>query len=595
MESKAEICFEVSWEVCNKVGGIFTVVQSKILPMKEHYGDNYFLVGPYFPKKSWGIFEEHIPPEECKGAFDKLKQEGIEVHCGTWITKGNPNTLLVDFTNFSAQKNEVKRKLWDWYQIDSLNTDWFDFDEPVMWAYAVGRLIEELSKVFSGKKIVAHFHEWLAGAGLLYLRHENARVGTVFTTHATTLGRSLAMQERDIYEQLEGIDSDGEAKRLGISVWAKHSLEKQSAQNAHVFTTVSEITGMEAGHFLGRKPDVLLFNGLDMAKFPSFEEASLKHKLFKNKIKQFLMYYFFPYYSFDIDNTLIYFLAGRYEFHDKGVDVFIKALGRLNDQLKAEKCEKTIVAFFWVPGNVKSIRPELLESRTFFNDVRNSIDDVHEDIHSRLLYTIIAGKEISKESMMGEDFLLELKPKLKRLMRKGLPPISTHFLFDEDTDLIMKTLREVGLDNSPDDVVKIVFYPIYLSGADGLLDTSYYESMQGSHLGVFPSYYEPWGYTPLEAAALGVSSLTTDLSGFGQYICKECAQGKYPGIFVLQRFKKSTEEIIKSLTDMMSQFAHFTTKERIENKIMAQKIAATADWKLFIERYIEAHNKAVGK
>src|SRR3990172_1584208 len=190
MESKAEICFEVSWEVCNKVGGIFTVVQSKILPMKEHYGDNYFLVGPYFPKKSWGIFEEHIPPEECKGAFDKLKQEGIEVRCGTWITKGNPNTLLVDFTNFSAQKNEVKRKLWDWYQIDSLNTDWFDFDEPVMWAYAVGRLIEELSKVFSGKKIVAHFHEWLAGAGLLYLRHENARVGTVFTTHATTLGRS---------------------------------------------------------------------------------------------------------------------------------------------------------------------------------------------------------------------------------------------------------------------------------------------------------------------------------------------------------------------------------------------------------------------
>jgi glycogen(starch) synthase len=595
MESKAEICFEVSWEVCNKVGGIFTVVQSKILPMKEHYGDNYFLVGPYFPKKSWGIFEEHISPAECKGAFDRLKQEGIEVHCGTWITKGNPNTLLVDFTNFSAQKNEVKRKLWDWYQIDSLNSEWYDFDEPVMWAYAVGRLIEELSKVFAGKKIVAHFHEWLAGAGLLYLRHEKAKVGTVFTTHATTLGRSLAMQERDIYEQLEGIDSDGEAKRLGISVWAKHLLEKQSAQNAHVFTTVSEITGMEAEHFLGRKPDVLLFNGLDMAKFPSFEEASLKHKFFKNRMKQFLMYYFFPYYTFDIENTLIYFVAGRYEFHDKGVDVFIKALGRLNDQLKAEKCEKTIVAFFWIPGNVKAIRPELLESRTFFNDIKKSVEEVHEDVQNKVSELLIMGKEISSKTLLGDDFLQEVKPKLKRLARKGLPPLSTHFLFDEDTDLIMKTLREVGLDNSPDDVVKIVFYPIYLSGADGLLDTSYYESMQGSHLGVFPSYYEPWGYTPLEAAALGVSSLTTDLSGFGQYICKECSPSKYPGIFVLQRFKKSTEEIIKSLTDMMSQFAHFTTKERIENKIMAQKIAATADWKLFIERYIEAHNKAIEK
>jgi len=594
MESKAEVCFEVSWEVCNKVGGIFTVVQSKILPMKEHYGDNYFLVGPYFPKKAWGIFEERVPPEQCKSAFEQLKKEGIEVHCGTWITKGNPNTLLVDFTNFSAQKDDIKRKLWDWYQIDSLNTEWYDFDEPVVWAYAVGRLIEELSKVF-GKKVVAQFHEWLAGAGLLYLRHQKAKVGTVFTTHATTLGRSLAMQERDIYEQLESIDSDAEAKRLGSSVWAKHMLEKQSAQNASVFTTVSEITGMEAEHFLGRKPDVLLFNGLDMSKFPSFEEASLKHKFFKNRMKQFLMYYFFPYYTFDIENTLIYFLAGRYEFHDKGVDVFIKALGRLNDQLKAEKCEKTIVAFFWIPGNVKSIRPELLESRTFFNDIKKSVEEVHEDVQNKVSELLIMGKEISSKTLLGDDFLQEIKPKLKRLTRKGLPPLSTHFLYDEDTDLIMKTLREVGLDNSPDDVVKIVFYPIYLSGADGLLDTSYYESMQGSHLCVFPSYYEPWGYTPLEAAALGVSSLTTDLSGFGQYICKECVPGKYAGIFVLQRFKKSTEEIIKALTDMMSQFAHFNTKERIENKIMAQKIAATADWKLFIERYIEAHNKAVEK
>jgi len=593
MDAKADILFEVSWEVCNKVGGIFTVIQSKILPIKEHYGDNYFLVGPYFPKKIWGIFEEHLAPEHCRGAFEALRKEGIEVHCGTWITKGNPNTLLIDFTNFSAQKNDIKRKLWDRYQIDSLNTEWYDFDEPVVWAYAVGRLLEEISKVYSGKRVVAQFHEWLAGAGLLYLKHQNVKIGTVFTTHATTLGRALAMQERDIYEQLEKIDSDAEAKRLGSSIWAKHMLEKQCALNADVFTTVSEITGIEAAHFLGRKPDVLLFNGLDMSKFPSFEEASLKHKLFKSRIRQFLMYYFFPYYSFDIDNTLIYFIAGRYEFHDKGVDVFIKALGKLNDQLKAEKCDKTIVAFIWIPGNVKAIRPELLESKTFFNDIKNSIDDVHEDIHNRLFYLLISGKDISKEDLLGNDFLQDLKPKLKRLQRSGLPPISTHFLYDEDKDLIMNTLRQVGLDNSPDDVVKVVFYPIYLSGADGLLDTSYYETMQGSHLGVFPSYYEPWGYTPLEAAALGVSSLTTDLSGFGQYICKECVQGKYPGIFVLPRFKKSTDEIINSLTDMMLRFAHFNTKERIENKIMAQKIAATADWKLFIERYIEAHNLAL--
>jgi glycogen(starch) synthase len=338
-----------------------------------------------------------------------------------------------------------------------------------------------------------------------------------------------------------------------------------------------------------------LFNGLDMSKFPSFEEASVKHKLFKNRIKQFLMFYFFPYYSFDIDNTLIYFLAGRYEFHDKGVDVFIRSLGRLNEELKKEKCEKTIVAFFWIPGNVKAIHPELLENKTFFRDVVDTVDDAHEDIHNRLLYTLLTGKELSKDALFNGDFQQDLKPKLKRLKRQGLPPLSTHELYNEDSDQIINAFKSAGLNNAKEDVVKVVFYPIYLSGADGLLDTSYYESMQGSHLGVFPSYYEPWGYTPLEAAALGVSSITTDLAGFGRYICQECAQGRYPGIFVLPRLKKSEEEIVSSLTEMMSRFAHFSAKERTENKIISQRLAATADWKSFIENYIEAHNRAIQK
>ena len=592
MDAKAKVCFEVSWEVCNKVGGIFTVVQSKILPMKEYYGENYFLIGPFFPKKAYGIFDELPCPDKWKAAFESLKREGIEVHFGKWITQGNPNALLIDFTKFSAQKNDIKKNLWDWFGIDSIKTDWFDFDEPVVWSYAVGRLIEELVKADSSPA-VAHFHEWLAGAGLLYLRKRNVPIATVFTTHATTLGRSLAMQERDIYEQLESIDVSAEAKRLGPSVLAKHLLEMQSAKNAHVFTTVSEITGIEAEHFLGRKPEVLLFNGLNISKFPTFEEASLKHKLFKNRIKQFLMVYFFPYYHFDIDNTLIFFLAGRYEFHDKGVDVFIEALGRLNEQLKAEKCEKRIVAFFWIPGNVKGIRPELLESKAFFRDIKESVDDAHEDIHSRLLNLILEGAEVSKQALLGEDFLQELKPKLKRIKLPGLPPLSTHELYDEDKDPIMTSLKRVGLDNSQDDVVKVIFYPIYLSGADGLLDANYYESMQGSHLGVFPSYYEPWGYTPLEAAALGVSSITTDLAGFGRYLCNECKQGKYPGIFVLPRLKKSREEIVSSLTAMMAQFAHYSLKERVENKITAKQLASTADWSKFISRYIEAHNKAI--
>ncbi len=595
VDAAAKVVCEVSWEVCNKVGGIYTVVASKALEMTKRYpGERYFLIGPYFPAKALGVFEETVPPEHCKECFDDLKKEGIEVHTGIWLVKGNPRVMLIDFSGFIKNKDAIKRKLWETYGIDSLNTDYFDVDEPVIWAWAAGRVLEELQHVWKDG-MVAHFHEWLAGAGLLYLHKNKIPVKTVFTTHATTVGRALASAEVNIYQLLDKLNGDEEARKRGAGTWAKHMLEKACAKNADVFTTVSEITGIEAERFLDRKPDVLLFNGLDLEKFPTFEQASVKHRLFKARMKEFLLYSFFPYYSLDLDNTLFYFLAGRYEFRDKGIDLFIKALAELNERLKKQENSKTIVAFIWVPGNIRSIRPSLLESKTYYTDIRDSVDDLHDEIKNKLLYLLVSQKKITDESLLDPEFLAELKPKLKRFVaRKGIKPaLSTHELYDEDHDAIMRTLVESGLDNAPDDKVKVVFYPIYLTGADGLLDTSYYESMQGCHLGVFPSFYEPWGYTPLEAAALGVSSITTDLAGFGRYICTECKQGKYPGIFVLRRFGRNDAEITTELTDMMEQYANFTMHERVENKIMAQRVAATADWKRFADRYVEAHNKAV--
>ena len=594
VEGNAKVVCEVSWEVCNKVGGIYTVVASKAAEMVKRYpGDRYFLVGPYFPAKALGVFEETVPPEHCRECFDGLKKEGIEVHTGTWLVKGNPRVMLIDFAGFAKNRNDIKRRLWETYGIDSLNTEYFDFDEPVIWAWAVGRVLEELQHVWKDG-MVAQFHEWLAGAGLLYLRKSKLPVGTVFTTHATTIGRALSSADVNIYQSLDRLNPDEEARTRGPGTWAKHLLEKACAKHAHVFTTVSEITGIEAERFLDRKPDILLFNGLDLGKFPTFEQASVKHRLFKARIKEFLLYYFFPHYSFDLDNTLLYFLAGRYEFRDKGIDVYIKALAALNERLKKQKDSKTVVAFIWVPGNIRSIRPQLLESKTFYADIRDSVDDAHDEIRNKLLTLLVSQQQITNESLLDPEFMLEFKPKLKRfLARKGVPAVSTHELYDEDKDAIMRALLASGLDNSPDDKVKVVFYPTYLTGADGLLDTSYYESMQGCHLGVFPSYYEPWGYTPLEAAALGVSSITTDLAGFGRYLCTECKQGKYPGIFVLKRFGRSDEDTVKDLADMMQEYAEYTTHERVENKIMAQRVAATADWAFFADRYVDAHNKAL--
>lgn len=582
--------FEVSWEVCNKVGGIYTVVKSKAKNMVDRYGEEYFLIGPYFPQNALGEFEEKMPSEKLKRVFEKLKKEGIVCHYGRWLIDGQPQTILIDFAGFTKNTNKIKGEFWEKYGIDSLSTRFHDYDEPLTWACAAGRLIE----VLASKPTVAHFHEWLSGGGLLYLKSVNAEAATVFTTHATMIGRSLASSDVDIYSRLKEINADEEAARIGIQ--AKHLTEKSCAANADVFTTVSEITGIEAEAFLGRKPDVLLLNGLDMESFPTFEDAAIKHRLLRRKIKDFIMAYFFPYYSFDIENTFIYFLAGRYEFRDKGIDIYIKSLAKLNAKLKEEKCQYTIVAFIWVPGNIRGIKPELLSSKTVFEDIQEDLHDENDEIVSRLIYSMAAKKSVNAEKLLGKSLSAELKRKVLRFRSKGTPPISTHDLYNEEQDSIINAVKSAGLLNRQEDKVKVIFYPIYLKSADKLLNLSYYEAMQGSHFGVFPSYYEPWGYTPLEAAALAVSSVTTDLAGFGSYVSENSGkEAKTPGIFVVKRFQRKDSEVINELSRFMLRFAHFSKEERIKNKIDAKRLASQADWKIFIENYIEAHKKAIKK
>lgn len=589
MEKKADIVFEVSWEVCNKVGGIYTVVMSKAARMVDAYGDSYLMIGPYFASKVAGQFEEELPSELYKNAFEDLRKIGIICHFGRWLIEGSPFVVLIDFVNCTGRANDIKRELWEWYKIDSLRAQ-HDYDEPVVWAYVAGIAIERLSGLHSNKKIVAHFHEWLSGAGLLYLKKKNVKIATVFTTHATVLGRTLANSGTDLYNIWNNVNSDQEVYKYGIE--AKHLVEKNSAVFADVFATVSEITGMEASHFLKKKPDVLLPNGLDISKFPTFEELAIKHRIQRDRIREFMLYYFFPYYAFDPRETLIYFIAGRYEFHDKGIDIYIKALAKLNERLKQSKSKKTIIAFIWVPANFRSIGPELLENKTLYQDIKDALEEVVGDVEKNIVYSLVSNKKIAKESLFSGDFLAEMKTRISRFIKKGKPPISTHEMYDEN-DLILRGIASANLKNEEQDPVKIIFYPIYLSGADGLLNLNYYEAMQGSHLGVFPSYYEPWGYTPLEAGALGVSSVTTDLAGFGRYLCLECAQSDTPGIFVLKRLNKSDDDVIDELADFMFKFANLSDENRIANKMQARKTASMADWRSFVNNYIDAHNMAV--
>ncbi len=584
--------FEVSYEVCNRVGGIYRVLESKADKMIYHYEDKYFLVGPYYRDKARGEFKEEAPPTEFKKVFQKLEGEGLRCHYGKWLVKGKPTTILIDFSDYFYKVDEIKKEMWEEFGVDSLHSG-YDFNEPVCWSYATGRLIRELASEFKNEKIGAHFHEWLSGAGLLYLKAKKAPVKTIFTTHATSLGRTLAFHSINFYKLLDKINPDEESRKHGV--FPKHSIEKASAKEADVFTTVSEITGIEAEKFLGRSPDVILPNGLDIEKFLSFEDIVVKHRLQRKSLRNFVASYFFPYYTFDIEETLFYFIIGRNELRAKGIDIFINSLGKLNKKMREEKSKRTIVSFLFIPADVRGINPSLLENVEYFRDLRESFEGTYSDIEERMLYNVLRGKELTKENLISEDYLLEIEKKLHRMKRNGeTPSLSTHHL-NSLHDEIINHLKAADLLNREEDRVKVIYYPIYLTGHDGLSNLSYEEALEACHMGVFPSFYEPWGYTPLEAAALGVSSVTTDLAGFGRFCAGLKRKKDRPGIYVLEREKNEDVVVTEDLYNFLYEFMKTSRRERVENKIEARKIAAQADWQSFVYNYLIAHNKAFEK
>jgi glycogen synthase len=591
---QADVLFEASWEVCNKVGGIYTVVSSKVRPIMNHYkGKDYICIGPYFPNNFQGEFEELDPSIELKEIFETLKKENIKCYYGKWLLADKPETILIDSREYFYIANDIKKQLWDHYKIDSLGSQ-FDFDEPIVWSAAVARFLEEYYKRNKTKKIISQFHEWMAGSALLNLKIKKIPIATIFTTHATMLGRTLASRDIDIYTELDKIDPIKSSYECGMQ--SKHLTEVACAANAEVFTTVSEITAMEAEHILKRKPDVLLLNGLDMKSFQTIEENSIKHFKYRERIMSFLTSYFFPYYQFDLEETLIFFTSGRYEFHVKGLDILIKSLSQVNERMKKIKSNKTIVTFFFIPMGQNGIKKETLENIDFYKDIRDTFRENRDSIFSRMIRAFLSSKEITKEVALTEDIIEDLEGGLHRFKKYGVnPPLCTHDIYNEENDQIIRSLKENNLLNKEEDRVKVILYPTYLNGADGLLNTDYYETIIGTHLGIFPSYYEPWGYTPLETAAQAVPSITTDLGGFGRYIKQHFDKNKNKGIFILDRLKSKEAEEVQQLSEILLHYTLLPRDERVENKINSKKLAEKCDWSILIENYIIAHNLALTK
>lgn len=564
---------EASWEVCNKVGGIHTVITSKLPYLLEHV-DSYLAIGPYTSHSEQVYKREDLPQEYWKAA-EQLASEGIHIHYGTWLVNGGPKVILIDLSAYWYKLDEVKKEFWEKFQVDSIRAG-FEYNEPVLWSYAVGRVVD----VLATDQTVFHAHEWLAGGAILALKN-NPVVKTVFTTHATVLGRVLASNHEELYKHLNSIPVDERAYHYKVE--AKHTLERAAAQSCDVFTTVSDITAMECSHMLGRDADVVLPNGINIEDFAGLDEMSSMRKRYRRKLNDFLISYFFPHYTFDLQKTRVYSLAGRYEVRDKGIDVYLQSLGDLNKKLKDS--DETVVAFVWVPSAPAPINPMLMRAITQYKDIKDSLDDEIENIKQDALYGLLEPGS-KRRSFLRPSFVSQMQKRKQSFYQQGSVALSSHLVHDNDE--VIRIAKENGLLNREEDRVKIIYYPIYLTGADGLVDLTYHEVMQASDLGVFPSYYEPWGYTPMEAAAHGVSSVTTDLSGFGQWVRNN---GFNEGVKVISRLGKDDPYVVKELSKYMQNCIALSSEDRSKDRIAAYLVAAKAGWREFIKFHLQAYNK----
>ncbi|RMG68826.1 MAG: glycosyltransferase [Bacteroidetes bacterium] len=586
---------EVAWEVANQVGGIYTVIRSKVPSMAQRWGDRYCLIGPWVHPNVSAIFEPIEAPNDPFGrAVRKMREMGFEVHYGRWLTTGRPRTVLFNPYSVYDRLGEIKYLLWEHHGISTPGDD--DLINKVVafgWLVKVfmTRLCEE---EVNTRPVVAHIHEWMAATAIPEIRRDNLPIATVFTTHATMLGRYLAMNDPDFYDHLPFYDWEKEARYFNIETIIR--IERAAAHGAHIFSTVSEVTAQECIHLIGRKPEVILPNGLNIERFSITHEVQNLHGRFKDSIHQFVMGHFFPSYHFDLDKTLYFFTSGRYEYRNKGYDLTLEALARLNWRMKEANIDLTVVMFFITSRPFHSINPTVLQSRAALERMRQTVDSIQRQLGERFFQHAVAdeGHQFPDlNEFVDEYWKIRMRRVLQSWNHHGLPPIVTHNLHDDDKDDILNFLRMSNLLNHKDDKVKIVYHPDFLSSVSPLISLDYADFVRGCHLGVFPSYYEPWGYTPLECMVSGVPAVTSDLAGFGDYLLQATSDVEAHGMYVVNRRDRSFEEAANQLADQLFSFVQMSRPDRIAMRYKLQGASEHFDWANLTRYYEEAYNQAI--
>lgn len=587
------ICLiEVSWEACNQVGGIYTVIRSKAPTMVNNWGTNYCLIGPFVNRSIVAELEPLNQTEDIFGqAASSLRGKGYDVHYAEWLVTGRPRVVLLN-PNVIEEKvlNVVKYLLWKNHNIGTSGDNAL-INQVVAFAYLTKLFLDEVAALTDkGKPIVAHFHEWMAALPILDIKRDKMPVKTVFTTHATQLGRHLAINSPLFYAHLPFFKWQDEAKKFGVETEA--SIEYACANTADVFSTVSEVTARECKHLLKRKPEIVLPNGLNIERFEALYEFQNLHAIYKEEIHQFVMGHFFQTYSFDLDKTIYFVTSGRYEFQNKGFDLTLEALYRLNQRLKAENVDVTVVMFFVTKRNFHSIKPEVLQSRAVMEEIRETCEAIQAQIGKRLFYESTTREDQRLPDLnefVDEYWKLRYRRTVQYWKSNKNPQVVTHNLVNEEQDEILRFLRERNHRNDARDKVKIVYHPDFINSTNPLFAMDYGHFVRGCNLGIFPSYYEPWGYTPLECMASGVPAVTSDLSGFGDYLLHNLPDYEDYGLYVIERGKRTFDWSANQLTNVMYQFLMQTRRERIMQRNNVENNSGIFDWQNLIRHYEEAY------
>lgn len=542
---KPNYIFSVSWEVCNKIGGIYTVLSTQAKTLKEESGATLIYVGP-------DVWEgKHNPLFiEDKSLYAIWKDyardtDGLKVRVGYWDIPGRPIVFLVDFMTMFPMKNSIYSRAWELFRVDSMHA-YGDYDEASMFSYAAAMTAKSFYNfnISANDTVVYHAHEWMTGLGALFLKYFIPQISTVFTTHATSIGRSICGNGKALYEFFQGYNGDQMARELNME--SKHSIEKQTAHQVDCFTTVSDITARECTQLLEKTPDVVTMNGFENGFLP----APAKFESTRREARKCILGVANKLFGTDwADETVIVATGGRYEFRNKGIDMFLESMRQLRYNIKV--ADAHILALVNVPAWVMEPRRDLQDR--------------------------ISGTDTSKTPLQM--------------------PLTTHWLHNMAEDRVITTLQSMGFRNAPEDNVKVLFVPCYLDGNDGIFNKTYYDLLIGQDLAVFPSYYEPWGYTPQESAAFKVPTVTSDLAGFGLWVNTLLGHEAQleDGVMVVHRTDSNWDEASALINRQVEKWAGMSAAERDEVRQKAGKIAHKALWKHFIKYYLEAYDFAVEK